>query len=321
MKQVTYSFVIPHHNTPKLLNRLINSIPQREDIEIIIVDDNSDDNMKAQVNRPDARVIFVDKEQSRGAGRARNIGMNAAAGKWLLFADADDLYNTNFIDVLDDYKNDDIDALFFNIDSVDSESLKPGKNRRATYQDKLIRQYVYDGSEKSANNMLYFGYGPWRKMLNSSFVKKYGFQFEETSKCNDQLFSLETSYFMKKWKVDNRVVYILTYRVGSLSIGHLSKDKYVAHMKALRRRAEFFKYLGHSEWNLKCVRGFFYQSCLFYCLKMILKEKWKGLKVLLYYISSIKEIRNSAQFYIHEIEKIKVQNNKVIEYGNTKNYC
>lgn len=306
---ITYSFIIPHHNTPDLLQRLVDSIPQREDIEIIVVDDNSDEDKKAKRDRPDTTIIYVDKEHSGGAGRARNIGLNAANGKWLLFADSDDLYNTNFIEVLDDYKDDDIDALFFNIDSVDSESLKPGKNRRATYQDKLIRQYEYDGSEKSANNMLYFGYGPWRKMLNSSFVKKYGFRFEETAKCNDQLFSLETSYFMKKWKVDPRMVYILTYRVGSLSIGHLSKDKYVAHMKALRRRAEFFKYLGHSEWNLKCVRGFFYQSCLFYCIKMIFIEKWKGLKVLMYYISSIKEIRNSAQFYIHEIEKIKVQNN------------
>lgn len=308
MKQVTYSFVIPHHNTPKLLNRLINSIPLREDIEIIIVDDNSDENMKAQVNRPDARVIFIDKEQSRGAGRARNVGMNAASGKWLLFADSDDLYNTNFIEVLDEYKNDDIEALFFNIDSVDSESLLPGVKRRASYQDKLIRQY--DGSEESSNNMLYFGYGPWRKMLSSSFVKKYGFKFEETSKCNDQLFSLETSYFMKKWKVDNRVVYILTYRVGSLSIGHLSKDKYVAHLKALKRRAEFFKFIGHPEWNLKCVRGFFYQSCLFYCIKMLYSEKREGIKVLMCYLSSIKEIRNSAKFYINEIEKLKVQNNK-----------
>ena len=39
MNMITYSFVIPHHNTPELLQRLINSIPQREDIEIIVVDE------------------------------------------------------------------------------------------------------------------------------------------------------------------------------------------------------------------------------------------------------------------------------------------
>ena len=36
---INYSFIIPHHNCPKQLNRLLDSIPQREDIEIIVVDD------------------------------------------------------------------------------------------------------------------------------------------------------------------------------------------------------------------------------------------------------------------------------------------
>lgn len=39
--QFNYSFIIPHHNSPDLLNRYLKSIPQREDIEIIVVDDNS----------------------------------------------------------------------------------------------------------------------------------------------------------------------------------------------------------------------------------------------------------------------------------------
>ena len=113
---INYSFVIPHHNTPDLLQRLIDSIPQREDIEIIVVDDNSDEDKKASVCRPDVKTIFIDKEHTHGAGKARNVGMDAATGKWLLFADSDDFYNPGFIEVLDEYKNEDIDILFFNID-------------------------------------------------------------------------------------------------------------------------------------------------------------------------------------------------------------
>ena len=55
---ILYSFVIPHHNTPDLLQRLIDSIPQREDIEIIVVDDNSDEGKKANVKRPDVKTIY-----------------------------------------------------------------------------------------------------------------------------------------------------------------------------------------------------------------------------------------------------------------------
>ena len=38
---MNYSIIIPHKNTPELLRRCIKSIPQRDDLEIIIVDDNS----------------------------------------------------------------------------------------------------------------------------------------------------------------------------------------------------------------------------------------------------------------------------------------
>ena len=40
---ISYSIIIPHKNTPSLLQRCLDSIPQRSDIEIIIVDDNSDE--------------------------------------------------------------------------------------------------------------------------------------------------------------------------------------------------------------------------------------------------------------------------------------
>lgn len=101
---ITYSFVIPHHNTPDLLQRLVDSIPQRDDIEIIVVDDNSDNDKKANICRSDVKIIYIDKAHTRGAGHARNIGMDAATGKWILFPDADDFYKPDFITVLDEYK-------------------------------------------------------------------------------------------------------------------------------------------------------------------------------------------------------------------------
>ena len=67
---INYSFIIPHHNTPDLLQRLVDSIPQRDDIEIIVVDDNSDYDKKANISRSDVRTIYIDKVQTKGAGRA-----------------------------------------------------------------------------------------------------------------------------------------------------------------------------------------------------------------------------------------------------------
>ena len=98
---INYSFIIPHHNSPKLLERCLDSIPQRNDIEIIVVDDNSDADKKAYSYRGDVRIINIDVEHTKGAGRARNYGMKEARGKWILFADCDDFYIDGFLEELD----------------------------------------------------------------------------------------------------------------------------------------------------------------------------------------------------------------------------
>ena len=39
MAEYKYCVVIPHYNSPKLLSRMLKSVPEREDIQIIVVDD------------------------------------------------------------------------------------------------------------------------------------------------------------------------------------------------------------------------------------------------------------------------------------------
>ena len=39
---ITFSFILPHKNTPELLQKALDSIPRWDDIEIIVADDNSD---------------------------------------------------------------------------------------------------------------------------------------------------------------------------------------------------------------------------------------------------------------------------------------
>lgn len=300
---IYYSFIIPHHNTPDLLKRLIDSIPQREDIEIIVVDDNSDEEKKANITRPDVKTIFIDKEHTKGAGHARNVGIDNATGKWLLFADADDFYCPNFISILDKYRDDEIEMLFYSIESVNGETLSQDKYFRVSGHRRFVLNY--DGSEEASNNLLFLAFGPWRKMLLTDYVKTYGFQFEEIPKDNDHLFSLLTSYFCKKWKVDKRSVYTLTYTEGSITFSKLTKVKCLAHFNVLRRRAKLYRYMGHPEWNWKCGRGRLFQSCLWYCYKRFKKNRVEGLKCLFYYFTNFISIEKGSNYYIELIESIK----------------
>lgn len=66
-----YSIIIPHKDIPELLQRCLNSIPQREDIEVIIIDDGS--KAVPVLTREDAELVAL--SENGGAGHARNIGL------------------------------------------------------------------------------------------------------------------------------------------------------------------------------------------------------------------------------------------------------
>lgn len=59
---VKYSIIIPHYNNPELLMRCLKSIPVSEDIQVIVVDDNSADadtylDRYPELSRPLFKVI------------------------------------------------------------------------------------------------------------------------------------------------------------------------------------------------------------------------------------------------------------------------
>lgn len=88
----TYSIIIPHKNTITLLRRCVESIPKRNDVQIIVIDDYSDIISAEEWNQFQQVYSHVElylPEEGKGAGYARNIGLKHAKGKWIIFADAD----------------------------------------------------------------------------------------------------------------------------------------------------------------------------------------------------------------------------------------
>ena len=109
MKNEKYYFtiIIPHRNIPHLLKRCISSIPYRDDLQIIIVDDNSspdivDFNDFPGEGRLNTSIIY--DKTGLFAGHARNMALDYARGKWVIFADADDFFNYCFDEVLEEFK-------------------------------------------------------------------------------------------------------------------------------------------------------------------------------------------------------------------------
>jgi glycosyltransferase involved in cell wall biosynthesis len=217
MNKIIYSIIIPHKNTPSLLLRCLKSIPIRNDVEIIIVDDNSSsefvdlDNFPG-VNRSDVNIIFT--KANKGAGFARNVGINNATGKWLVFADADDFFLSDFLITLNIYKNSDADIVFFNSTSAFSDSLLPA-NRHDNINS-LINNYL-EGKKDSHNKLRYMFYYPISKMIKREMVVNNNILYDEIKVSNDVWFAVMVGYFAKKILVDKKPIYCITVRNNSLS--------------------------------------------------------------------------------------------------------
>lgn len=205
-----YSFIIPHHNTPELLLRCLRSIPQREDIEIIVVDDNSDENKKPQIERFDVKLVNIDAEHTKGAGRARNYGIKEAQGKWLLFADADDYYHEGFLEKIDKAIKENTEVLYFNIYS-DVE----GANNRASHCNTIFSNYFI--GRATEEDVKFLVWGPWNKVISRNFIYNHNLQYEEIPSGNDAFFSFYVAKNVRNYKIIQDRLYCITNNPNSIT--------------------------------------------------------------------------------------------------------
>lgn len=211
---INYSFIIPHKNIPNLLERCVNSIPQRNDIEIIIIDDNSDSTIVnfqnlSFWNNPVIKLIL--SNEGLGAGYVRNKGLEVAQGRWLIFADSDDYFITeNLSAMMDYYLDSSEDIIFFNVECLYEDSLTPAPNAADHYQ-----KYIND--VKGEDLCRYKLRVPWGKFVKRELVISKDIKFDETKVANDRIFSLKTGIYASNVIVDKTAIYTWLVRKGSLT--------------------------------------------------------------------------------------------------------
>lgn len=232
---INYTIIIPHKNTPKLLRRCLDSIPVRDDLQIVIVDDNSDPSIVDFNNFPGKDRKGVEchfAKEGKGAGYARNIGLEHAKGKWVLFADSDDFFNLGFEKIFDRYLESNSDTIYFNIDSVESDNIIK-KSNRSLSKNSLFQQYKVLKDE----NLFRYGYPePWGKMIRLSLIKEHNIKFDETKVANDYFFSIQVGFYSKNINIVNEKIYILTNREGSVSYSYANtKEKLITRIDVAER--------------------------------------------------------------------------------------
>jgi len=271
--QFNYSIIIPHKNSLELLKKCVNSIPKRDDIQIIIIDDNSDSNNSNFNNFSDfANLILINLHGSKGAGAARNKGLNTASGKWIIFADADDIFINGFMEHIDKYKDSSYDLIYFGITRQGNYNEKK-KNLYKEY-DFLIRKALYKNKHDAYKYKAFF---PWGKMIRHSLIKDNNITFDETIVANDIMFSVKTAYYSKNTFFDINKIY--TY---------LAQNSQLTRIKS--KESDFIRFCVYVNLNcfLKNINMYKYKKDLILPLKNLIEYKNMD-----YYYKAIKYVKES----------------------------
>lgn len=304
----TFSVIIPHKNIPDLLLRCLKSIPKRDDLEIIIIDDTSsseivDFNRFPGTTRDDVRLIF--NRDGMGQGHVLNLAILQSKGRWLIFADADDYFNDCFADILEDYKDSDADVIYFSSSSVDSDNTK-AKSMRTALQKQRICDFIKDGSVGSHSDLMirYMLASPWGKLIKRDVIIRNQISFSETKIRIDVKFCYLLGYFAKTLIADKREAYCATYRKTSVSYSPLSEEKIVDMVTVFAERDKFF-------WDHDI---FLPNDCFFHYSGILADLKLKGRTELLAKCIKVLENFNAPMIKVNEQINIELLKRKTLNY-------
>lgn len=232
MGQPIFSIIIPHYNIPELLMRCLGSIPVHPDFQVIVVDDCSPDAESYQSKYPQLSRPYLEyysTSQGGSAGRARNVALSHAHGKWLICLDADDLLTPEAELLLRREKDNPADILFFGYRSVLSDNLNiPAK--RNLYQ-KHFDHYAKTHDDRP---LRYQFEAMWGKVFLRSMVEEHQIHCDETRYSNDVTFSLLCGIYAKQTAVFSDPLFLVTSREGSLASAQVHQHKGTVSEREIR---------------------------------------------------------------------------------------
>lgn len=245
-----YSVVVPYRDKYDLFVKAIDSIPDREDIQVIIVDNAPEQLPQEKIPvKQHARVDYTTSSPTQGAGCARNEGLKHVEGAYVLFLDADDYFTTEAFTAFDRHLLSHNDIVFFMPTSV---RLNDGalSDRHETYASHLDVYFKTGNTDR----LRYRFEPPWAKMFSADFLKKGGFQFEEKLVGNDAWFSLQTGHYAKKIVVDSSTVYVVTEGGEGQSLTKkVSRENVFSRYKGAIKINGFLKSVGRYNMHIRLI--------------------------------------------------------------------
>lgn len=173
------SIIVPVYNVEKYLERCVDSLLYQDidksEYEIILINDGSTDRsyeIAQQLKSKHGNIVLLSQE-NKGQSAARNVGLDIARGKYIMFVDSDDILEPNVLKnlVVVSEKNS-LDLCFYSTVFEYEDGRK-----RWEKQTKFKEETVYDGEYLVLNGMNISSV--WQCLFSHTFLVNSQVRFYE----------------------------------------------------------------------------------------------------------------------------------------------
>ena len=174
------SIIIPAYNCADTIENAVASAAFCQDSEIIIIDDGSSDSTPEKINqlKEKHQNIKIVRQENSGPATARNTGIDAAQGQFIMFIDSDDTFEPEITKVLSETEKD-TDMLIFGF----------RQNFQSRAEDKVYSlTSPFSIDEYYRNNLLN---QVWNKVYRRDFINSNNIRFKDYRYGEDRIFNAE----------------------------------------------------------------------------------------------------------------------------------
>lgn len=193
-----FSVIIPAYNVECYIEEAILSVASQDlgDIQIVVIDDNSEDDTACILRRLSSRcnLKIISNKQRLGPGACRNIGFSNASGQYILYLDGDDFFLEGLFSALRII----LESRQPDLISFGHQAYRDGKIEAARVPD---RKYDFSEQILSGNPAC------WGKAINRSFLINNLIRFPVGLRAEDIFYTLQIAKFVKTYELLEGVYY------------------------------------------------------------------------------------------------------------------
>ena len=207
------SIIIPAYNCEKYIKKCLDSIIKEIDnsIELIIINDGSKDSTSLICESYISKNVKLISNTNHGVSYSRNVGIDRALGKYIMFVDADDCLTNG-------WKNRIFNAIK---DSKDIYYFSNTFPKKTTTKEEILNCIL--GTDKTFKWLS----TPWSKIFNRKFLNDNKIRFiEDIINGEDMLFNANAILNSNNFSFINYSIY--NYRICNTSVTKSFNEKIFA---------------------------------------------------------------------------------------------